>query len=763
MTELKGRTVLVTGASGLIGKAVVEALLAADAKVVAAGRSLARLRARLGERPGLTFLLYDATRANVLDVEVDGLVLAASPAVPDQFLAHPEDVTRANTAAVSEALAYAAKRKGTRVVYVSSSEVYGRLRAPETGHTEDRLGELDVANPRSVYAAAKRAGEELCRAAAADGVEVAIVRPGHVYGPTATVADGRVSSLWPREAAAGRPIVMKSDGRQRRSYVYGADCASAILTVLLRGKPGVAYNISNRRSVVTIRELAETIGREAHVAIKMDVPTSAECAAFNPMDNSTLDSTRLESLDWCPVYDLPTGIRLTLAALRVVPLPALSLSRRSHPLIRLYFRVKRWLLTFAWSWPLRMRYRRQLKRLQTEYGRRPLRVAFLVGTAAKWKMQSLFEALAASPNYAPFLVLTAMDVAVGAEVREEFRRLREWCTVRQMPVVAAYDPETGVFTPPSAFAPDIVFYQEPWNLSAEQDPRAVSRYALTCYVPYFVQNYGDLGMDCDRPFHRYLWRHFTLNAAWAKVFNEHQGMARAGQVVGIGHPMLDAWADATMEEEPHYVIYAPHWSCGVGECYSTFETLGRPMLEFAQRHPEIKWVFKPHPTLRHTLLSEGIWRAEEIDAYYAAWERMGVACYDGDYMKYFRKSKALVTDCASFLVEFACTGRPIIHLRSPHVRIQPHPIARALFDTYYQAQTIDELTSLLELVVLKGEDPYREKRVQKVGEMSLTGHAAAPAIVQYLDDSFIVRDSGVGGNSRPSFRLNLPKSDTLCH
>ena len=316
MFDIAGKTVFVTGASGLIGSSVVKVLLDAGANVIAAGRSVERLQGKLGEIPGLSFSQYDATRRNVFTFKADCMVIAASPASPDLFLSKPVDLMLANTVAVCELLDYAIKARIGKVVYVSSSEVYGKMEPPATGFTEDHFGEIDLANPRNCYAESKRAAELLCVSYASQyGLDVSIVRPGHVYGPTATDNDKRVSSLWPRMAAKGEDIVMKSDGAQLRSYVYCHDCATAILTVIQKGAPAKAYNISNRDSVVSIRTLAETICRIANVKLRMEVPSDSEKKRFNPMAISSLDASALEDLGWRAEYDIERGLSEHLSVL----------------------------------------------------------------------------------------------------------------------------------------------------------------------------------------------------------------------------------------------------------------------------------------------------------------------------------------------------------------------------------------------------------------------------------------------------------------
>lgn len=392
-----------------------------------------------------------------------------------------------------------------------------------------------------------------------------------------------------------------------------------------------------------------------------------------------------------------------------------------------------------WFCPIvRYRYRKQLVCVQDKFGGKKIRVLFPISNLAKWKMQSLYEAMRCSAHYEPLMALTIMDVENDLPIegkRERLQQMRVHFVGNGMGCVDAYDFENGCAISFDRFAPDIVFYQQPWRIADVQHPKSVSLYALTCYVPYYVENYGILDMACASVFHRTLWIYFCQNEMWAEEFRRYQGrIRRAGEIVASGHPMLDLFSKGfAVPGMSGCVIYAPHWSCHVGECFSTFLETGETMLMLAKAHPEIKWVFKPHPTLRHTLINEGFWAAEKVDAYYSEWAKIGEVCTGGDYMSLFCSSRAMITDCASFLVEYACTGKPIVHLVPEKIKYPPHPISAGLFASYYQARSVDELESVFESVVLRGEDPKKELRLAKVREMNLCNNNAAKNIVNYLD------------------------------
>lgn len=322
--DLKGKRILITGASGLIGSAVIDLLVGcnqvknAGITIYAAGRNLQKVSERFshGLNWGLVPVSYDATEAIRFDFPVDYIVHGASNASPDKYVSEPVETMLANVTGVSELLSYAVKMQTKKVVYISSSEVYGTL-AHGKPLVENEYGNVDILSVRSAYPMGKRAAETLCIGYASQyGVDVSIVRPGHIYGPTALDSDKRVSSLFARQAAEGHDLTMKSAGTQIRSYCHCIDCATAILAVVTRGVPMQAYNISNRESVITIREMAQILAKHAGVSLVVDIPSAAEQVAFNPMDNSSLNSEKLEDLGWRGCFDAELGFAHTVAVLK---------------------------------------------------------------------------------------------------------------------------------------------------------------------------------------------------------------------------------------------------------------------------------------------------------------------------------------------------------------------------------------------------------------------------------------------------------------
>ena len=325
LRELAGKSILLTGATGLIGSAVADLLLRLGeqlqhpVELYVAGRDEARARARFSryaESAYFHFVPYDASKSNTFDFHADYIIHAASNAAPADFQAHPVETMLDNFQGLHELLVHAVKTRAEAVLFVSSSEVYGKKESPEPYH-ETEYGYVDLLSVHAAYASSKRAAETLCACFAEEhGLRTVIARPGHIYGPTARRRDNRVSSAFAYAAADGKELVLKSDGAQVRSYCYMLDAATAILIVLLRGETANAYNISNPEAAISIRQMAEILAESAHVALSFAKPTKKEKQAFNPMQNSSLDGTKLQNLGWRGLFPAENGFRHSIEVIR---------------------------------------------------------------------------------------------------------------------------------------------------------------------------------------------------------------------------------------------------------------------------------------------------------------------------------------------------------------------------------------------------------------------------------------------------------------
>lgn len=371
-----------------------------------------------------------------------------------------------------------------------------------------------------------------------------------------------------------------------------------------------------------------------------------------------------------------------------------------------------------------------------------IRVLFLVNEISKWKTQSLYNLLSESENYEPIIALTIADIQMKLSKEEKTKCLKdnyEFFKKRGMSCVYAWDIKTNRAINLKSFKPQVVFFQQPWNLSPKQTPYAVSKFALTCYVPYFVPNYGILEMDYSS-FHKFLFRNYVLNEDWKNIYKEYAGESYQENIYSVGHTMLDnIYLNKDKKVGHNYVIYAPHWSIPNrknknDENYGTFLWNHKIILEYAQKHPEFNWVFKPHPTLKRALKRIGLFSDEEIENYYKEWEKIAISCYSPNYMDIFLDSKALITDCGSFLIEYFCTGKPIIHLISNKCRVLPPVPTQKIFKTFYKVENAEELYNALDTLLQKNNDYKQEDRLKVLKELNLNDCYAAKNIIDNLNE-----------------------------
>lgn len=324
--SLKNKSVMITGAAGMLGSALVDVLILLNEEmnvpvtIYALGRTESKLLARFEgytDKPYFHILTLDISKEMEMEEEVDYIVHAASNADPVHFAKYPVDTLLANVVGVNNVLDLARRKNATKVVYVSSGEMYGQPDDSLTkGFYEGYCGYVDYSNPRSCYPSGKRASEVLCQSYLSQyGTDVAIVRPCHCYGPTMTTTDSRAMSQFIRLALNGEDIVLKSDGSLVRTHCYVTDAAAAMFYVMLKSGAGEAYNIADNDSDASIREVATIISKEKGKEVIFDLPDDVEKRGFSKVTRAVLDGDKLVALGWKPQIHLEEGIHSTMEIL----------------------------------------------------------------------------------------------------------------------------------------------------------------------------------------------------------------------------------------------------------------------------------------------------------------------------------------------------------------------------------------------------------------------------------------------------------------
>lgn len=315
--RLRGKRFLITGATGMVGVMLIDTLMAmGDTYVYAVGRNKAKSVERLGEyydSDSFTFIEQDVCLP-LPDVKVDYIIPLASNTHPLSYSQYPIETMLTNIKGVEHALNLATQCNAT-VLYPSTVEVYGNAVGKDV-FTEDYTGRLNLATSRSCYTESKRAAEALCQSYIAEkGTHVCIARLCRIFGPTMLMSDSKASSQFIKKALADEDIVLKSKGTQFFSYTYVADAVAGLLTVLLNGENGVAYNVSSEKTNVHLRDFAQMCAEYNGRKVIFDLPSEAEAKGFSIATQAVMDNSLIKSIGFCPRYEMSDAVRRTIQIL----------------------------------------------------------------------------------------------------------------------------------------------------------------------------------------------------------------------------------------------------------------------------------------------------------------------------------------------------------------------------------------------------------------------------------------------------------------
>lgn len=300
--DVKNKIFVVSGASGLIGNYVSALIANAGGKVIAISRSGNVIKGVSNIR-----YIHGSVCESAYDsiTEADYIIHAASPATPKIFDEDPVGVIRTNIAGTFKALDLA-RRTGAKLLLTSSSEIYGE-NIHNRALKEEDSGLVDSVAPRACYTESKRLAENLCvNYDRQFGTKSIIARIAFCYGGNFTAADNRVVPQFIRMALKDKKIIMKSSGAMRRSYIYVADVAVAIIKLITSEFTG-AINICGDE-VVSIRELAQAVCDCTGAVLETDSQYQNSLQGAAPFSGGVLDCEKLKSFGFTPAFNIQSGI-----------------------------------------------------------------------------------------------------------------------------------------------------------------------------------------------------------------------------------------------------------------------------------------------------------------------------------------------------------------------------------------------------------------------------------------------------------------------
>lgn len=321
--QLDGKTVLVTGATGMLASYVTWLLLylheqrGVNVSVVALCRNPQKAASYFGEflnKPYFHLLIQDVCDPIKYEGPIDYVFHMAGNASPHAINTDPVGIMKANLLGTINVLELAREKQTAKVLFASTREVYGKNEEAAC-LDETAFGTIDPLDNRSCYPESKRAAETLMKSYDLQyGVAFNTIRIAHAYGPTMNLEnDGRVMADLIGDVVAGRDIVLKSSGEAIRAFLYVTDAVTGLLTVLFHGETAKAYNLANETEPISIRDLAQRLAssrtdKVLQVIVSTDRPQPGYCA----YRRTALDTTALEHLGWRPQIPLAEGLRYSL-------------------------------------------------------------------------------------------------------------------------------------------------------------------------------------------------------------------------------------------------------------------------------------------------------------------------------------------------------------------------------------------------------------------------------------------------------------------
>lgn len=326
--DLKNRTILVTGATGMIGSMTIMALLRinkkfqSNIKIIALARNEQKLYSCFdGIELNNNFIpliqdIIDPIKN--LDMPIDYIIHTATTTTSLEYINQPVDTINTIITGTKNILDFARQSKTLSIVYLSTMEVYGVLEDNrDKSIKENEYGYIDILNERSSYSQGKRMAECLCYAYYKQyNTPINIARLSQTLGSNISISDNKVFVQFARNLINREDIVLYTDGMTIKNYAYITDTITAIFKILHNRKFGESYNIANQKAIASIKDMAESIAKyapETNVVFQIDGVKRGHA----PKLWAILDTKKLENLGWQAKIDLDEMYRRLIESMSI--------------------------------------------------------------------------------------------------------------------------------------------------------------------------------------------------------------------------------------------------------------------------------------------------------------------------------------------------------------------------------------------------------------------------------------------------------------
>ena len=316
----QNETILITGATGRIGRYILEALADADLKynlnmrIIGLARNEEKVKQVFGDLtklPNISFLYQDINKEINYEGAITYIFHTAGPAAPMDFKNSPTGTLWSHVNGTHNVMECARLHKTRRVFYVSTVEVYGDWQSEETIDEND-MGIMQHLNYRASYPEAKRLCETMLTTYKQEyGISFCGVRLCHTLGPGILLDDGRAFAEFMNCVLQGKDIILHSDGSAMRTYTYVADAVNAMFLIMDKGED-ILYNVAANENLISIRDLAELIAGFTNGKCKVMFSKEAAKLPYLPFKLAIMDTCKIRDLGWKPVVSLSQMFRWTM-------------------------------------------------------------------------------------------------------------------------------------------------------------------------------------------------------------------------------------------------------------------------------------------------------------------------------------------------------------------------------------------------------------------------------------------------------------------
>ncbi|MBQ1194348.1 MAG: NAD(P)-dependent oxidoreductase [Lachnospiraceae bacterium] len=309
-------TFLITGATGFLGNMIAKKIADTYTNIrfifIVRDKNIARKMYSIDFSDKNIEIIYIESNLEEMDIQeiqydIDYIIHCAAITDSKKMVTYPVEVADGIVIGTKKVLQLAKEKQIKSMVYISSMEVYGRIKADDELISEECLGDILINSERSCYSLGKRIAEHYCYIYFKEyDIPVKTARLAQTFGKGVAKKDNRVYAQFARAVIDNRDIVLHTDGMSMGNYCASEDVVEGILTILYKGKNGESYNVVNENNTMTIREMAETVAEKiakGRIKVVFDIDNSKNYG-YAPNTGLRLSSKKLCELGWKPTKNV---------------------------------------------------------------------------------------------------------------------------------------------------------------------------------------------------------------------------------------------------------------------------------------------------------------------------------------------------------------------------------------------------------------------------------------------------------------------------